>query len=209
MQWRRAFQAVPQLSEGGKAMKNVLALVAFLVIVVAAVGWYQGWYHIKTVPTTGGHEEITIDVDAPKIGADLGKGRDKITGLVKDAKSKGQTIAAQPQSTTSNTQPAQNQPGQWIPFQGQATQPTNQGPIQPVQYGQPALPQVPPGYSPSLPPAPQYGNQPPAPQPPVSRPSVGIQFETGNGGTIGGTYVLPGNPGNYEGQGQGAPVPPR
>src|SRR5262249_38435153 len=104
---------VPSLSEGGRTMKNALALAAFLVIVVAAIGWYQGWYHVKTIPAAGGHQQVTIDVDGPKIGADLGKVRDKTAELVNDAKNKGKT------NTTA-------QSGQWVPFQYDPTPPAPQ-----------------------------------------------------------------------------------
>jgi hypothetical protein len=55
-------------------MRNMLALVAALVITVAVVGWYLGWYHISSTTTPAGHRIVNIDIDATKLGEDLKRG---------------------------------------------------------------------------------------------------------------------------------------
>ena len=54
-------------------MRNTLALVAAVVLVLGGLGWYMGWYHVQTAPTGDGHREIKIDVDAKKITEDVNK----------------------------------------------------------------------------------------------------------------------------------------
>lgn len=55
-------------------MRNLLALLAAVVLIVAGVGWYLGWFHIRATPTGDGHEQISIDVDKNKITADVKQG---------------------------------------------------------------------------------------------------------------------------------------
>src|SRR5437764_14789020 len=60
---------------GGMDMRNLLALSAAALLILAAVGWYLDWYKIKTVPAEQGRQQITIDVNGGKIGEDLSKGK--------------------------------------------------------------------------------------------------------------------------------------
>ena len=55
-------------------MRNLLALLAAVVLVVAGLGWYLGWFHVRATPTGDGHEQISIDVDKKKIAADVKQG---------------------------------------------------------------------------------------------------------------------------------------
>jgi hypothetical protein len=55
-------------------MRNLLALLAAVVLVVAGIGWYRGWFHVQARPGSDGHEQISIDVDRKKIAADVKKG---------------------------------------------------------------------------------------------------------------------------------------
>jgi len=55
-------------------MRNLLALVAFLVVAFLGAGWYLGWYKLTPVATTPGHRSYTIDINAKKISDDVHKG---------------------------------------------------------------------------------------------------------------------------------------
>ena len=55
-------------------MRNTLALLAAGLLVVAGLGWYLGWYHVRSTPTSDGHQQISIDVDKKKVVADVKKG---------------------------------------------------------------------------------------------------------------------------------------
>jgi hypothetical protein len=48
-------------------MRNILALVGLAVVLVVGLGWYLGWYHVKTEPAGPGHTHVTVDVDRDKI----------------------------------------------------------------------------------------------------------------------------------------------
>jgi hypothetical protein len=63
-------------------MRNLLALAAAIVVIVAVVGWYQGWYKVKTEVEPDGHREVTIDIDRGKVGEDLNKGKTKVKELI-------------------------------------------------------------------------------------------------------------------------------
>jgi hypothetical protein len=54
-------------------MRNTLALVAAVVLAVAGLGWYLGWYQVKSTPLPDGHREIKIDVNGQKIAEDVNK----------------------------------------------------------------------------------------------------------------------------------------
>jgi hypothetical protein len=63
-------------------MRNLLALAAAVVLTVVVVGWYLGWYKVKTAPGTEGRREVTIDINGPKIGEDLSKGKEKLREML-------------------------------------------------------------------------------------------------------------------------------
>ena len=63
-------------------MKNILALLAFALLVFAGVGWYLGWYKIQSTPTADGHRQISIDLNTPKITDDLNTGKEKLRDLL-------------------------------------------------------------------------------------------------------------------------------
>ncbi len=65
-------------------MRNTLAFVAALVVVVAGLGWYLGWYQVFVKPGQDGHQSVKIDIDTKKVGEDLKKGEKKLQEL-KDA----------------------------------------------------------------------------------------------------------------------------
>jgi hypothetical protein len=54
-------------------MRNTLALVAAGVLAVAGLGWYLGWYQVKSTPMPDGHRAINIDVNGKKIAEDVNK----------------------------------------------------------------------------------------------------------------------------------------
>ncbi len=66
-------------------MKNLLALVGAVVVIVAGAGWYLGWYKLTT---DSGH--IKVDLDTKEIKDDLKKGRDIVNGYIDDKKVEGQ-----------------------------------------------------------------------------------------------------------------------
>jgi hypothetical protein len=54
-------------------MRNTLALLAAGVLAVAGLGWYLGWYQVKSTPLPDGHRAINIDVNGKKIAEDVNK----------------------------------------------------------------------------------------------------------------------------------------
>ena len=71
-------------------MRNLLALVAFVVLVVAGIGWYRGWYHVEKTSAQDGHHSYKVDVNTNKVKDDVRNGEDKIhkaiEGISNDAK---------------------------------------------------------------------------------------------------------------------------
>jgi hypothetical protein len=64
-------------------MRNLLALAAAVVLAVAGLGWYLGWYHVRTTPTADGHREIKIDVDTKKVSDSVHQGTQKVEDFLK------------------------------------------------------------------------------------------------------------------------------
>jgi hypothetical protein len=54
-------------------MRSLLTLVGAAVVTFAVVGYFLGWYKVRTTPGPDGHREVTIDVNGPKIKEDLKK----------------------------------------------------------------------------------------------------------------------------------------
>ena len=63
-------------------MKNLLALVGLVVVLVAGGGWYLGWYKLGSEPAGSGHRKINVDVNTNKISEDLKKGRETVGGFL-------------------------------------------------------------------------------------------------------------------------------
>ena len=59
-------------------MRNLLALFAAAVLLVAGVGWYRGWYRVQNGPASPGHHAVNIDIDKDKIGKDLHEGEEEL-----------------------------------------------------------------------------------------------------------------------------------
>jgi hypothetical protein len=85
-------------------MRNLLALLAALLLIFAGLGWYLDWFKLKQQPADPGHNNVSIDINTHKIGQDLhngeqqlqkildnaGKGKDKVP----DAKMPGKAAAS-------------------------------------------------------------------------------------------------------------------
>jgi len=59
-------------------MRNLLALTAAVMLLVAGVGWYRGWYRVQNSPAQPGHHAVNIDIDKDKIGKDLHEGEEEL-----------------------------------------------------------------------------------------------------------------------------------
>jgi hypothetical protein len=55
-------------------MRNFLAFLAATFVTVAAVGWYLGWYSVRSHPASSGKHSYQIEIDTEKIEEDLGRG---------------------------------------------------------------------------------------------------------------------------------------
>ena len=62
-------------------MRSLLTLVGAAVVTFAVVGWFLGWYKVRTTPGPDGHREVQIDFNGPKIKEDLNKGEQKILNV--------------------------------------------------------------------------------------------------------------------------------
>ena len=58
-------------------MRNLLAFVGALVVTVAGLGYYLGWYTVRTGPSPAGRS-VTVDIDTGKIGQDLSRAEQKL-----------------------------------------------------------------------------------------------------------------------------------
>ncbi len=60
-------------------MRTLLALLAAVALGVGGIGWYLGWYQVKTTtsPVTG-HQNVNIDIDGGKIVKDVQRGEEKV-----------------------------------------------------------------------------------------------------------------------------------
>jgi hypothetical protein len=63
-------------------MRNLLALLAAIVLLFATVGWYRGWYSVQNTPAPAGHHAVNIDIDKDKIGKDLHEGEEELQKVI-------------------------------------------------------------------------------------------------------------------------------
>ena len=77
-------------------MRNTLAMLAAGALGFAGLGWYLGWFHVRSTPASNGHREINIDVDTKKIAEDVNKeikqGSQKIDEILHPKGSTQQTV---------------------------------------------------------------------------------------------------------------------
>jgi hypothetical protein len=71
-------------------MKNLLALVGLVVVLVAGAGWYLGWYKLSS---ESGH--VKVDLDTKEMTDDLKKGRDAFNNILEN---QGKKVEGQPTS---------------------------------------------------------------------------------------------------------------
>jgi hypothetical protein len=55
--------------------------VGAAVVTFAVVGWFLGWYQVRTTPGPDGHRAVNIDLNGAKIKEDLKKGEQKILSV--------------------------------------------------------------------------------------------------------------------------------
>jgi hypothetical protein len=66
-------------------MRNLLALLAALLLIFAGLGWYLDWFKVKQHPSEPGHNNVSIDINTKKIGQDLHKGEQKLQQILDSA----------------------------------------------------------------------------------------------------------------------------
>jgi hypothetical protein len=67
-------------------MRNLLALLAALLLLFAGVGWYRDWFKVHSQPTSPGHRNVNIDIDTHKIGQDLHRGEQRLQQILESSK---------------------------------------------------------------------------------------------------------------------------
>ena len=63
-------------------MRNLLALIGAVVVLVVGLGWYLGWYTLGTEPAGEGRQKITVDVNTDQIKNNLKKGSEIVGDLL-------------------------------------------------------------------------------------------------------------------------------
>lgn len=86
-------------------MRNLLALLALLVLAFATIGWYQDWYHIRGVPAPDGQQSLTVDINTRKIGQDLNKAEASIQHKLEEKARAARAEAARQDKTPPVTKP--------------------------------------------------------------------------------------------------------
>jgi hypothetical protein len=68
-------------------MKALLVVVVLLLVGIAGLGFYRGWFHLST-NSTDQQPSATITVDKDKFHTDEAMAKDKVQGLGQEAKEK-------------------------------------------------------------------------------------------------------------------------
>jgi hypothetical protein len=84
-------------------MRNLLALIGALVVLVGGLGWYLGWYKVHVTKAPDGNVRIEADVDVKKAGNDTGellKKGGQAVGEAVDKANEGKSAQPGPPGTT-------------------------------------------------------------------------------------------------------------
>ncbi|MHB1425722.1 MAG: hypothetical protein ACYC3I_21345 [Gemmataceae bacterium] len=64
-------------------MRNMLALFGAALLTVVGVGWYLGWYKVRSQPASlPGQHSVNIDIDTNKITKDLQQGEERLQQML-------------------------------------------------------------------------------------------------------------------------------
>jgi hypothetical protein len=67
-------------------MRNTLALLAAVVVIVLALGYFLNWYSLVGIESQGGSHRLQIDVNTSKIKSDIDKGKTKLQQTIEEFK---------------------------------------------------------------------------------------------------------------------------
>jgi hypothetical protein len=85
-------------------MRNMLAFMALMVLVVGGAGWYLDWFKVRSQPAQApGQRSLSIDINTNKIGTDLHKGEQKLQEIL-DNKDKPSTTPADAKTSENKPQ---------------------------------------------------------------------------------------------------------
>jgi len=65
-------------------MRNTLALLAAVVLIVLVLGYFLNWYSLVGVESQGGGHRLQIDLNTSKIKADISKGKEKLKETIQE-----------------------------------------------------------------------------------------------------------------------------
>ena len=88
-------------------MRNLLAFLAALILVLGGLGLYLGWFKIQTSPGPDGHTTINIDFNGKKVTQDAAEGISKLNDFTKSLadKQKKEQDDKEKEKATSEQQP--------------------------------------------------------------------------------------------------------
>ena len=95
-------------------MKNILALIGLVVVLVVGLGWYLEWFQVKSQPGSDGHRTFNVDVNTKGIVDDVKTGAQKVTNIITND-NKGTTVVPTPEKKVQG-QPTglqENSDGSW------------------------------------------------------------------------------------------------
>lgn len=100
-------------------MRNTLALIGLVVVLLVGGGWYLGWYTFTTEPGKDGHRKINVDVNTNEIVDDATKAKQKVGELINKGTNPStpepKKVEGQPTSLQQNKEGGlqQNKDGSW------------------------------------------------------------------------------------------------
>ncbi|HWG41629.1 MAG TPA: hypothetical protein VN688_02505 [Gemmataceae bacterium] len=64
-------------------MRNMLALFATGILTIVGLGWYLGWYKVRSQPASvPGQHSVQIDINTKQIGKDIQRSEQKIQQMI-------------------------------------------------------------------------------------------------------------------------------
>jgi hypothetical protein len=80
-------------------MRSLLSLLGVVVLILAVVGFFRGWFTITGDGRGGESSKVTLTVDADKVKEDAGKAKDKTMELSGKAKDEAKDLTRKTKDT--------------------------------------------------------------------------------------------------------------
>jgi hypothetical protein len=75
-------------------MRNLLSLLALVLLALTITGWFRGWYSVESLPTEPGRSAYRVEIDRSRMGDDISSAGKAIVHMFSGEKNEDTTEPA-------------------------------------------------------------------------------------------------------------------